>query len=187
MIDEAHAAGILGEHSGGLADETGLTGEIDIVMGTMSKAIAGCGGYVAVSHILRDYFVNTCRSLIYSTALPHAALAHNLAAIRYIRSHAMMGNNLLAMADSFRSSCRSDFFTIGKSTTQIIPVITGDEKRALALKTYLFKNRVHVPAIRPPTVPAGTSRVRLSLHSGLTREDTDYILYILNEWNGFDA
>lgn len=187
MIDEAHAAGILGEHIGGLADETGVGDEIDIIMGTMSKALAGCGGYVAVSHILRDYFVNTCRSLIYSTALPHATLAHNLAAIRYIRSHPQMGSNLLAVADTFRTSCRSDYFTTGNSTTQIIPVITGDEKRALALKTYLCKNRVHAPAIRPPTVPAGTSRVRLSLHSGLSRSDMEHILNILNEWNGFDA
>jgi 8-amino-7-oxononanoate synthase len=187
MIDEAHAAGILGTHCGGLADELGISREIDVIMGTLSKALAGCGGYVAVSQLLRDYFINSCRSLIYSTALPHAVLAHNFAALRYIRSHTYMGKDLLCNADAFRLSCKSDYFTSGNSTTQIIPVITGDEKRALALKAYLIKNKIHAPAIRPPTVPAGTSRVRLSLHSGLSVADIEHVIKVLNEWNGFDA
>lgn len=186
MIDEAHAAGILGPHCGGLADKLGLSHEIDIVMGTLSKALAGCGGYVAVSHLLHDYFVNNCRSLIYSTALPHSVLAHNLAALRYIRSHTVMGSALLGMADEFRAQCRSDHFITGNSVTQIVPIITGDELRALALRSFLKKNGIIAPAIRPPTVPAGTSRVRISLHGGLSKADLEKVITLLNGWNGFD-
>jgi 8-amino-7-oxononanoate synthase len=186
MIDEAHAAGILGPHCGGLADKLGISLEIDIVMGTLSKALAGCGGYVAVSSPLRDYFVNNCRSLIYSTALPHTVLAHNLAALRYVRSHTAMGSALFAMAEEFRWRVKSDYFSTGCSVTQIVPVITGDETRALALRSYLKKNGIIAPAIRPPTVPAGTSRIRISLHGGLSRTDLEKVITVLNGWNGSD-
>jgi 8-amino-7-oxononanoate synthase len=187
MVDEAHAAGVLGKHSGGLADALGVSGEIDIIMGTLSKALAGCGGYVAVSNTLRDYFVNNCRSLIYSTALPHSVLAHNLAALHYIRANPDSGMRLLGFAEMFRSLCKSDYFTLGNSRTQIIPVITGDEKRALALRAYLSKHKIHAPAIRPPTVPSGTARIRISLHSELSTTDINKVLSVLNDWNGFDA
>lgn len=186
MIDEAHAAGILGPHCGGLADKLGVSHEIDIVMGTLSKALAGCGGYVAVSGMLRDYFVNNCRSLIYSTALPHSVLAHNLAALRYVRSHTVIGNALIVMADEFKARLKSDYFSTGCSSTQIVPIITGDESRALALRSYLKRNGIVAPAIRPPTVPAGTSRIRISLHGGLSRADLEKVITILNGWNGSD-
>jgi 8-amino-7-oxononanoate synthase len=186
MIDEAHAAGILGPHCSGLADKLGVSHEIDIVMGTLSKALAGCGGYVAVSGFLRDYFVNNCRSLIYSTALPHSVLAHNLAALQYVRSHSAIGDALINMADEFKKQLKSDYFSTGCSTTQIVPVITGDESRALALRSYLKRNCIVAPAIRPPTVPAGTSRIRISLHGGLKSADLEKVITVLNGWNGFD-
>lgn len=186
MTDEAHAAGILGPHCGGLADKLGVGGEIDIIMGTLSKALAGCGGYVAVSGMLRDYFVNNCRSLIYSTALPHSVLAHNLAALRYVRSHTAIGSALLSMADEFKGQLESDYFSTGCSETQIVPVITGNEALALALRSYLKKNGIIAPAIRPPTVPAGTSRIRISLHGGLSRADLEKVITVLNGWNGSD-
>lgn len=186
MIDEAHAAGVLGPHCSGLADKLGVSSDIDIVMGTMSKALAGCGGYVAVSDLLRDYFVNNCRSLIYSTALPHSILAHNLAALRYVRSHTETGSALLTIADEFKTRLKSDHFLTGNTVTQIIPLITGDESRALSLRSYLKKNGIIAPAIRPPTVPAGTSRIRISLHGGLSRADLEKIITVLNGWNGSD-
>ena len=186
MIDEAHATGVLGAQSGGLAEKLGLNQHIDIIMGTMSKALAGYGGYAAVSTLLRDYFINTSRSFIYSTALPHSVLAHNLSAIRYVRANPSAGITLQETAERFRNVCHSKHFTCGESTTQIVPLITGSEQKALALKSYLLKNGIIAAAIRPPTVPKGSARVRLSLHSALDDSAINKIITTLTTWNGSD-
>jgi 8-amino-7-oxononanoate synthase len=153
-------------------------------MGTMSKALAGFGGYAAVSSLLRDYFINTSRSLIYSTALPHVTLAHDIAAIRYVRSHPEEGEHLQELSRMFRTMCQSKNFSYGTSTTQIIPIITNDERKALSLKAHLAENNIIAPAIRPPTVPPGSARVRLSLHNALGNDEIEHIIKVLTSWDG---
>jgi 8-amino-7-oxononanoate synthase len=182
MVDEAHAIGVLGKTGCGLIEELGLEHDIDIRMGTLSKAIAGTGGYFAGTTILRDYFVNTCRSLIYSTALPHAALAWNLAAIRHIRKHPETGKSLLKKAEAFRKALGKAGFDTLSSTTHIVPCVLGHEKSALSLAAHLRKNGIKVPAIRPPTVPAGSSRVRFSVHAGLGDEDLMRVVDAVKAW-----
>jgi 8-amino-7-oxononanoate synthase len=182
MVDDAHATGIFGKNGSGLVEELGLEESVDIRMGTLSKSLAGMGGFFAGSAMLKDFFVNSCRSLMYSTALPHAALAWDLAAIRHIRKNPEMGRKLLVKADRFREALNEAGFDTLSSETQIIPCVLGDEKSALSLAAHLRKKGIKAPAIRPPTVPAGSSRVRFNVHLGLTDEDLKRVATALKSW-----
>jgi 8-amino-7-oxononanoate synthase len=181
MVDEAHATGIFGKTGSGLVEELGLEGRVDIRMGTLSKAVAGFGGYFAGGQLLRDYFVNTSRGLIYSTGLPHGVLSHDLAAVRSIRKHPEMGKKLLEKSLGFNEAVRKLGFSTLNSTTHIVPCIFGEEKAALSASELFLKNGIKVPAIRPPTVPAHTARLRFSLQVDLTQEVLDHIIQVLGK------
>jgi 8-amino-7-oxononanoate synthase len=182
MVDEAHAAGVLGPGGGGLVEALGLADAVDVRIGTLSKAIAGVGGFFAGSKLLRDYFVNSVRSLIYSTGLPHAVIAFDLAAVRHIRAHPGLGHDLLRAAQSFRERLREAGFDTLTSTTQIVPCIVGDAATALDLQVFLRDRGIIAPAIRPPTVPQGSARIRFSVHLGFTKNDDEQVLAALREW-----
>jgi 8-amino-7-oxononanoate synthase len=182
MVDEAHATGIFGATGSGLVEEYGLEQHIDIRMGTLSKSVAGLGGYFAGSSDLRDFFVNNARSLIFSTALPHSVLAYNLAAIRYIRQHPNNGKNVLAMAQTFRNALNKMGFSTLTSATQIVPCLCGNEHTAVAMSQFLYRNCIKTPAIRPPTVPPNTSRIRFSVHGGLTNDNLQLVINTLQQW-----
>jgi 8-amino-7-oxononanoate synthase len=182
MLDEAHAVGIFGREGRGLADEEGVGDEIDVFVGTLSKAVAGLGGYFAGSSLIRDFLINFSRSFIYSTALPHHVLAFNLAAIRKIRNGEINGKNLLEKADFFRASLNKMGFSSLNSSTQIVPCITGNENDALDLRSFLKTKGIIAPAIRPPTVPESTARIRFSIHLGLDNDQLDYVLRHIYEW-----
>ncbi len=182
MVDEAHATGVFGETGGGLVEELGLEAGVDIRMGTLSKSIAGLGGYFAGSSMLRDYFVNSARSLIYSTALPHAVLAWDLAALRYVKAGRGMGGRLLKKARRFKGELEERGFDTMRSTTHIVPCVLGDEASALSLSRFLRERDINVPAIRPPTVPANTARLRFSIHRGITEEQLDGVAGAIVEW-----
>jgi 8-amino-7-oxononanoate synthase len=182
MVDEAHAAGVFGPSAGGLAEELGVTGAIDILMGTLSKAVAGVGGFFAGSALLRDYLVNHARSLIYSTGLPHAALAFDLAAVRHIRTHPAAGRELLQKAQNFRERLRRLGLDTLASTTQIVPCLTGNAEKAIALSAFLRGRGIIAPAIRPPTVPKGSARIRCSVHLGFNLDQEETVIAALKEW-----
>jgi 8-amino-7-oxononanoate synthase len=182
MVDEAHATGIFGDHGTGLVESTGTQDYIDIRMGTLSKALAGLGGYFAGPKFLCDYFVNFSRSLIYSTGLPQATLAFTLASIRYIRKNPGLGLSLLTKSDQFRKQIQEAGFSTLDSTTQIIPCIVRSKDEALVLSSFLKDKGISAPAIRPPTVPEGLSRIRISYHLGLSKYDEDMIIEQLKQW-----
>ncbi len=182
MVDEAHATGMFGKTGSGLVEATGTADAIDIRMGTLSKAIAGLGGYVAVTSALRDYFVNFSRSFIYSTGLPHPVLAHNLATIRYLRAHPGLGAAVVKSADRMREALERIGFSTRPSTTQIIPCYAGNEQEAVALSSYLKDRTILVPAIRPPTVPKGTARLRFSWSALCDDETREVIISHLQQW-----
>ncbi len=182
LFDEAHATGIFGKTLCGLVEQCGVSSEVDIIMGTLSKAIAGMGGFFAGSTILRDYFVNKARSLIYSTALPQSVLAHNIAAIRFIRAHPQSGPQLLDRAENFRKKLKKAGFNTLRSSSHIIPIITKSEAEAIALSQYLREKGIKAPAIRPPTVPIGLSRIRMSIHAGCSDSDLHTVLSCLVDW-----
>jgi 8-amino-7-oxononanoate synthase len=182
MVDEAHAAGILGATASGLVEELGVENQVAIRVGTLSKALAGLGGFFAGDSTLREYLVNNARSLIYSTALPHSVLAFNLTALHHVRAHPQEGVALIERAERFAQMLQSAGFDTLGSSTQIVPCLTQSEQQALELSQLLREQGFKVPAIRPPTVPAGTARLRFSIHTGVQETTLEQIVAILCKW-----
>lgn len=158
-IDEAHATGVLGENGFGLAG--GLKNAL--IMGTFSKGLGGFGGFVACSAVLRDYLINRCGGLIYATALPPSVLGTMNKALDLVPQMNAKREHLQEMAKILRTKLTKAGLNTGQSTTQIVPLILEDEHFCLNLAEKLETEGFCTIAIRPPTVPAGTSRLRLAL------------------------
>ena len=171
MVDEAHATGVLGPHGGGAADHFGMTEGIDISIGTLSKALASEGGFVTGSRALIDYLVNTARSFIFSTALSPATVAVSLAALDIVRTQPQRREALLAHSLWLRQSLRKARFDVADHPTPIVSVVLGSPDLAVTFSEALMKQNIFVSAIRPPTVPPGTSRLRINLMATHDRED----------------
>jgi 8-amino-7-oxononanoate synthase len=166
FLDEAHAFGVLGPAGMGLAAELGLQGRVDFQMGTFSKAAGLSGGYLATAGAWRDLLVNRARSFIYSTA-PPPALAHAaLASLELIRS---------AEGDALRRELRAKIALLDppKHPSPVVPLVLGDNAAALAAARYLEDRGFLVPAIRYPTVPRGTARLRISLSARHPRHSVE--------------
>jgi 8-amino-7-oxononanoate synthase len=179
MVDEAHAFGILGPHGGGRVEELGLQGQVDIQMGTLSKA-AGCSGaYVCGTKILREYLINKSRAFIYTTAMPPALAQAALVALQIIRQDDQLRRQLKDNADYLRDALKAMGFDTMNSSTPIIPILVKDPVRARAFSEHLLKQGIFVQAIRPPTVPVNTARLRLTVTAAHTRGDLDKLLNAL--------
>ena len=159
-VDEAHATGVLGPDGAGLTVEAGGA---DLVMGTFSKAFGSFGAYVAGSAVLCDYLVNACSGFIHTTALPPPVLGAIDAALDLMPGMAAERRHLHASADRLRAALGTAGIDTAGSTTQIVPVLVGDAAAALELAAALERRGVLGTAIRPPTVPPNTSRIRLAL------------------------
>ncbi|WP_319471882.1 8-amino-7-oxononanoate synthase [uncultured Pseudodesulfovibrio sp.] len=170
VVDEAHAAGIMGGGRG-LAAELGLAGRVNVHMGTFSKGFGSYGAYVAGDSEIIDYLRNKGRPFIFSTALPPAVVGASLAAVKLVRENPGMGVGLLEMAREVRGFLQSLGLDTGPSETAIIPVILGDNARTLAARDMLMEHGIYIGAVRPPTVPQGTARLRISLRADLDSED----------------
>jgi 8-amino-7-oxononanoate synthase len=171
MIDEAHATGVLGAKGAGLAEALGLTGQVDIHMGTFSKALGSQGGYVAGDRRLVDYLYNRARSFIYSTALAPPMLGAIDQALKIVVQEPERRLYLARESETFRQSLLSAGLDLLGSETQIIPVLVGENDRALEFAAALKDQGLMAVALRPPTVPPGRARVRFSLSAGHSRED----------------
>lgn len=183
-LDEAHATGVLGPHGAGLSGTIASHSEgggVDLVMGTFSKAFGGFGAYVAGSRLLCDYLVNACGGFIFTTALPPAALGAIDAALDLVPTMDAERAKLARMGDDVRHGLRSAGVDVGASTTHIVPAIVGDADRALALSAQLEQAGIIAAAIRPPTVPPGSSRLRLALRAGHEAGDIDTLLMTLRK------
>jgi len=179
MVDEAHGFGVLGKNGGGLAEELGLSQEIDIQMGTLSKA-AGCmGAYVAGSLILKNYLINKSRSFIYTTAMPPMMAESARTALKIITQDHQRREQLLKAAEHLRRDLKVIGFDTMNSTTPIIPILIKDSKQAVAMSQRLLEKGILVQAIRPPTVPQGTARLRLTVTAAHTSEDLKHLLDVL--------
>lgn len=180
MVDEAHATGVFGPNGSGLVEEEGLSAGIDLIMGTFSKALAGFGAYLATSKTITDYLVNTCRSFIYSTALPSSVIASNLASLKLVKDEPQRRKTLLSMAQMLRGKLEARGFCI-KGASQIIPVILGDNLRALEFAKKIQEKGYWVMPVRPPTVPAGQARLRLSLNYCHDQETLNKLIDVISE------
>lgn len=169
-LDEAHAVGIFGSKGLGLAEQEGVLGKIDLLFGTFGKALGGLGGFVVCSEQVADYLVNRARSLIYSTGLPPVCLSWLLFALDHIPTMVNERKKLMEMSATFRQELFQAGLTTG-GASQIIPIIIGDSTQTLEVVECIRKSGYWVTAIRPPTVPANTARLRLSLSSALNLQD----------------
>lgn len=176
-LDEAHATGVLGPRGMGLASF--VPGKVDLAMGTFSKALGGFGAYVAGSRVLCDWLVNRASGFIHTTALPPPVLGAMDAALDLVPDMAAERARLHAHASRVRTALARLGIDHGASTTQIVPAIVGSEQEALDLSARLRKAGVLAVAIRPPTVPAGTSRLRLALSASHSEDDIDRLIAAL--------
>lgn len=174
FVDEAHATGVLGPGGAGLSAE--VKGGIDLVMGTFSKALGGFGAYVAGSQVMIDYLVNTASGFIFTTAPPPAVLGAIDAALDLVPGMHVERAHLAALGDRLRAGLDRLGLDHGESSTQIVPAVIGPEEATLALSAKLEEAGFLVSAIRPPTVPPGTSRLRIALRAGHAEADIDALL-----------
>ncbi len=173
MIDEAHAVGMVGPKGAGLASALGLEREIDVQMGTLSKALGSYGAYVAGSRALIDYLINRARSFVFTTGLPPASAAAASAAIDLIEAEPERIKRLWDNGCYLRQRLTEMGLRLGASATPILPVIVGDAQPALDLADALLRRDIFVLAIRPPTVPDGTARLRVTPTAEHSRADLD--------------
>ena len=170
IIDEAHAFGVFGEKGLGICEKLGLINEIDLIMGTFGKSIGSMGAFVTGKKVLIDYLTNKARSFIFSTSLPPVNIAFSKWIIENKLPHtSQKRQNMLSLAKKMGSE------------SQIIPVIVGENDKTLELSEKLFQNGYFTLPIRPPTVPAGTSRLRLSLTADMTENDLIKLKEIVQE------
>jgi 8-amino-7-oxononanoate synthase len=168
-VDEAHATGVFGSRGFGLCED--FSENIDVAMGTFGKALGGFGSYLGLPRILREFLVNRCGGLIYSTGLPPAVLGAMGAALDLVPALAAERAALLSRAENLRAKLRGAGFDCGLSASQIIPLVIGGERETLDLAAKLEARGFLAAAIRPPTVPPGTSRLRLSLSAAHDAQD----------------
>jgi len=178
MIDDAHATGVMGAKGMGLT----CGRKADVVIGTFGKAAGSFGAYLACSEKIKDYMINCCAGIIYSTALPPPVIGAIDAALDLIPSMDKEREFLRLNADYLRSILNKMGYNTGDSSTQIVPVIIGKEEDALSLSHWLDQNGILVVAIRPPTVPEGKSRIRISLSAMHSRSNVDQLLDAMKTW-----
>ncbi len=171
MVDEAHATGIYGENGAGIIEEDGVSQGVDIAMGTFGKGLGSYGAYAAASRELVDFLINKARTFIYSTALPPAVVGATLAALYLVKSEPQLREDLHAKVAFFKKQLRKNGLKDDPGPSQIIPVMVGDSVKALAMAEELQKNQIYVKAVRPPTVPEGSARLRFSITRYHQEED----------------
>jgi glycine C-acetyltransferase len=176
MIDDAHASGVLGNQGRGTVDHFDLHGQVDIQVGTLSKAFACLGGYVAGSKNLIDYLVHRGRPILFSTSHPPSVAATALAAIKLVQEESEHIQRLWDNTKYFKESLRGMGFDTGKSETPITPILVGDEVKAMQFSDGLFAEGVFVLGIVFPTVPRGSARLRANVTAAHTRADLDFAL-----------
>jgi 8-amino-7-oxononanoate synthase len=163
LVDEAHADGVFGPHGEGYAHELGVADRVDLHLGTFGKAFGAYGAYVAGSALWVQYLMNASRSFVFTTGLPAAVIAAVDTALDVVQRADDLRMELRAKADRFRAGLADLGLDTCGSSTQIVPLVTGESEAALALSAALEDDGVLAVAVRPPTVPPGTSRLRFSL------------------------
>ncbi len=176
LVDEAHATGVVGPDGRGASAACGVADRIDVRVGTLSKALGSIGGFVAGSRRLIDHLTHRAPTFAYSTAMPPAAAAAARAALAIARNEPDRHARVLALADRLRAGLHAIGFDPGDSATPIVPILLGHADRTMATAASLRDRGFLVGAIRPPTVPSGTSRLRLSLSAAHSPDDVDFLL-----------
>jgi len=183
IVDDAHGTGVFGPHGEGVAAHYGVEGKIDIVVGTLSKALGSIGGFVASSATVREFLINASRPFIYTTGIAPSACAAALAALRLLEAEPGLRERLRANVSWLRTKMHELGMECASGESPILPVPAGSNERALALAQTLLDHGVMAPAIRPPTVPSEKARVRISVMSTHTKEDLGTLVEALAAWS----
>ena len=181
MVDEAHATGVVGPNGAGVVAKLGLGERILVQMGTLGKALGGFGAYVAGGGALRELLINRCRSFIFTTSLPPPVLAAAIAAVDLLYQEPQRRLALWHNCRALREGLRKLGFSLGNGEGPILPLIIGDAEKCMAFSERLLEKGVFAQGIRPPTVPEGTSRLRITLMSTHTHE------HLRRALQGFEA
>lgn len=176
MIDEAHALGVFGAKGEGLAHHLGLQDKIDIQMGTLSKAAGSFGAYCCGSKELISFLINKARSFIYTTALPPSVAAVSMRAIEIIEKEEDLRKTLWGKTEYVKKHLKDLGFNTMNSASPIIPILVKDSIVALEFSQRLLEEGIFISAIRPPTVPVNTARLRLTVMATHSREDLEYLV-----------
>ncbi|HEY4426681.1 MAG TPA: 8-amino-7-oxononanoate synthase [Solirubrobacteraceae bacterium] len=171
VVDEAHATGSLGPGGRGAVAEAGLEGEIDVVIGTLGKALGSYGAYACADAEMVRYLINTARPMIFSTAPAPPAIAGALAALELLESQPQRVQRLRSNASALRRALAAEGFPVADTEMQIVPLVVGEERAAMRLCQAAIERGVFAQAIRPPTVPPGTSRLRLAAMASHTASE----------------
>ena len=171
VVDEAHGTGCMGPGGRGAVAEAGVEDEVDVVIGTLSKALGAYGAFVACEQPMAQLLVNSARSFIFSTAPPPPSVAGALAALELLAEQPQRVEKLQANGDALRDELAREGFEVAGSTTQIVPLVIGDAKQAMRICELAIERGVFAQAIRPPTVPEGTSRLRLAVMASHTKAE----------------
>ncbi|MBU9888337.1 MAG: 8-amino-7-oxononanoate synthase [Candidatus Omnitrophica bacterium] len=187
VVDDAHGTGVTGASGRGTTEPSGVAEGVDIVMGTLSKAIGGLGGFVAADRTLIDYLVNFSRPFIFATALPPALCAAAEEAFCLIEEEPDLRQKLWENIQAVEGELRKAGFCPASAASAILPVILGEEKKAIRAFEVLLSRGLYVPAVRYPTVPKGKARLRVTVSAAHTEQDirelSDALTYI--ERQGF--
>ncbi len=178
IVDEAHATGVLGNNGMGMA----CGNKADVVIGTFGKGCGSYGSYITCSQQIRDYLINYCTGFVFTTGLPPSVMGAIDAALDLIPKMEIDRVELQKKANFIRQSLLDLNLKTGDSTTQIIPVIIGDEQKTLEAAAWLEQNNILASAIRPPTVPAGQSRIRLALSTSHTWEQINKLVNLFKQF-----
>lgn len=182
MIDDAHGLGVLGAHGGGVVEHFGLgMDEVPILMGTLGKAFGTFGAFVAGSEELIETLIQRARTYIYTTALPPAVAQATRASLRLVQEEGWRRTHLHDLIKRFRAGAERLGLPLPASATPIQPLIIGDAGRAVSLSDALMQRGILISAIRPPTVPQGSARLRIALCAAHSEEQVDRLLDTLAE------
>lgn len=187
VVDEAHGTGVLGPSGAGLCELQGVEDRVDVVVSTASKALGGLGGIVTAGREVIDTLINRARCLIYTTAIPPAQAAAIGAALDIVHDEPQRRERLLKLSSRLRTAIHAMGLAqprLQGIVTPIIPVIAGSVRAASDLAQHLEAQGLFAPAIRPPTVPPNTARVRVSLRADLEDGDIDRLIQSLEQWPG---
>ncbi len=180
IVDEAHATGIFGRRGSGIVEEKNIENSVDIVMGTLGKALGSYGAYACVDRDTARYLTNRARPFIFSTALPPSAVGAAIKAVEIVEKESELREKLKSNYRYMHEKIEMSGFK-NISSTQIIPVIIGENRKTMEIQKKLEEAGVIAAGIRPPTVPEGSARLRITVNALHTKEEIDFLISKINE------
>jgi glycine C-acetyltransferase len=181
IVDDAHSDFVFGkfENYAGIPEYYGIEKDVDIHISSLSKGLGCFGGYVATSELVNDYLINRSRQFIYTSAIPEHLCVGAISAISFLNKHTNIQKNFLLLVEWFHKELKKNRFNTGQSSSQIIPLIIGDEKLAITVSKELFKKGIFIQAVRYPTVPIGKARLRISINASIQKSQLEYVVMCL--------